>query len=203
MTDQEFWNDAFRTDPRHTMVPDHVVAHESATLPPGTAVDLGCGTGQNALELAHRGWRVTGVDWSDHAVFLAERAAWRAGVSVRFELGDARAWLSPEPFDLVVSTFALPVGGDAVAMLRNAARLVAPGGTLIVSEWDRSMAAHWGLRPCELHTAEAIATILTGFEVIAADTRRIEPMFDGDDPRARHGDWATISVVRARRPLSP
>lgn len=203
MTEREFWNDAYRSDPVHTMVPDVVVSAETEHLEPGTALDLGCGRGDNALALAKRGWQVTGIDWSEHAVFLAERAAWREGVTARFEVADARNWMGQHRFDLVISTFALPAGGDGVTILRNAARHVAPGGTLVVAEWDRSMAAHWGFRPCDLHTAEAIAAVLKGFEVPRAETRRVTELFVAEDPRATHGLWADLAVVHARRLLSP
>ena len=52
------------------------------TLEPGTALDLGCGTGTNAIELASRGWFVTGVDFSSLAIDNARRkAGWVSGVT--------------------------------------------------------------------------------------------------------------------------
>ncbi|MFI6499539.1 class I SAM-dependent methyltransferase [Nonomuraea typhae] len=56
----------------------------SGRLPPGRAVDLGCGTGANAIFLARHGFEVTGVDFATAALAKARRAAARAGVSVRF-----------------------------------------------------------------------------------------------------------------------
>jgi len=62
-------------------------------LPPGTALDIGCGTGDNALYLAERGWDVTGVDYVAKAIEkarakAAERDASAPG-SVRFDQADA------------------------------------------------------------------------------------------------------------------
>jgi methylase of polypeptide subunit release factors len=57
--DQGFWNDAYRQDPNQVMVVDHLLEQELGLLV-GTALDLGCGSGANALKLAERGWSVVG-----------------------------------------------------------------------------------------------------------------------------------------------
>jgi ubiquinone/menaquinone biosynthesis C-methylase UbiE len=49
-------------------------------------------------------------------------------------VADGAAWDSPTPFDLVVSTYALPGGDDSRRILRTASRVLTPGGTLIVAE---------------------------------------------------------------------
>lgn len=48
--------------------------------PPGRAIDIGCGTGTNAITLAEAGWQVTGVDFAPHAVKVARRKVNKAGV---------------------------------------------------------------------------------------------------------------------------
>jgi SAM-dependent methyltransferase len=57
-------------------------------LAPGRAVDLGCGTGANAIFLASHGFTVTGVDFSAVALAKAERAAADADVRVRLVRDD-------------------------------------------------------------------------------------------------------------------
>ena len=57
-------------------------------LPPGRALDLGCGTGTDSIYLAQHGWGVTGVDMVPEAVNIARRRAAAAGVEVDFVLGD-------------------------------------------------------------------------------------------------------------------
>jgi SAM-dependent methyltransferase len=64
-----------------------VVEGEHA-LRPGRALDLGCGTGRNAIYLARHGWQVTGVDMIERALETARRAAEQAGVAVRWIAGD-------------------------------------------------------------------------------------------------------------------
>jgi cyclopropane fatty-acyl-phospholipid synthase-like methyltransferase len=64
-----------------------VVAGEHR-LPPGKALDLGCGTGTNSIYLAQSGWDVTGVDFVPRAIRAAQRKAATAAVSPRFIVGD-------------------------------------------------------------------------------------------------------------------
>ncbi|MEV4895255.1 class I SAM-dependent methyltransferase, partial [Nonomuraea sp. NPDC055795] len=56
----------------------------SGRLAPGRAVDLGCGTGANAIFLARHGFEVTGLDFASAALAKARRNAARAGTGVRF-----------------------------------------------------------------------------------------------------------------------
>lgn len=58
-------------------------------LPPGRALDIGCGTGTETIYLASHGWEATGVDMVSRALTRARRKAAAAGVSPRFVEGDA------------------------------------------------------------------------------------------------------------------
>lgn len=197
MTEREFWNEAYRVNAAYTAVPDHIIATEIRDLPPGHALDLGCGTGANALMLAQAGWTVTGIDWSEQAVFLAERAAWKARVTARFSIADAATWNGTTPFDLVLIAFALPHDGHAASVIRNARKHLRPGGTLLIVEWAPSMGTTWNLESCAMHEPEAIMEMVPELTVAHSGTRRIEAMFAADDPRATHGQWAEIAFVRA------
>src|SRR5207245_1111401 len=55
---------------------------------PGRAVELGCGTGVNAVWLARHGFAVTAIDLSPRAIERARRRAAAAGVAVDFRVGD-------------------------------------------------------------------------------------------------------------------
>jgi SAM-dependent methyltransferase len=67
---------------------------------PCPMIELGCGTGANAVWLAARGFEVTAVDLSRLAITRAIRRAARAGVRVVFRTGDLRGWLGlGGPFD--------------------------------------------------------------------------------------------------------
>jgi methylase of polypeptide subunit release factors len=76
-------------------------------LPPGTALDLGCGEGGDAVWLALRGWQVTAVDVSPTALRRAGEHAAQAGVAdrvttERHELGRS---FPDGTYDLVCAAF--------------------------------------------------------------------------------------------------
>jgi SAM-dependent methyltransferase len=60
-----------------------------AALPAGTAIDIGCGTGDSAIYLAQHGWQVTGVDVSAKALEKARAKAAAQHVRVDFRRADA------------------------------------------------------------------------------------------------------------------
>ncbi|TJZ44131.1 class I SAM-dependent methyltransferase [Streptomyces piniterrae] len=73
-------------------VPDRdlvAVVEGEEKLPPGKALDLGCGNGRNSVYLARHGWRVTGVELIGHALAKARRTTAAAGVPVNLVQGDA------------------------------------------------------------------------------------------------------------------
>ena len=67
------------------------VVEGAQAMPPGRALDLGCGTGTNSLYLAHHGWDVTGVDFVPAAIERAQEKLSLAGSvsgSIQFLHGD-------------------------------------------------------------------------------------------------------------------
>lgn len=76
MMDAQFWDQRYRSrDQLFSGAPNGVLVTEVTGLPPGRALDVGCGEGADAIWLASRGWQVTAVDISRVAV---ERAAAQA-----------------------------------------------------------------------------------------------------------------------------
>ncbi|PIU05117.1 MULTISPECIES: metalloregulator ArsR/SmtB family transcription factor [Methylobacterium] len=105
--------------------------------PIGNLVDLGTGTGRMLGFLAPRAVRATGLD-SSHAMLSVARANLeRAGLSrVELRQGDIHAPPLPSgTFDLVVVHQVLHYLDDPARALREAARLVAPGGRLLVVDF--------------------------------------------------------------------
>ncbi|MEA2546032.1 MAG: hypothetical protein QOI09_1305 [Chloroflexota bacterium] len=107
-------------------------------LPPGRAVDLGCGTGSTAIYLAQHGFEATGIDFSAIALRTARKRAATLGMDrrVRFVEGDLTASAIPGVdglFDLVVDYGTLddldPAGRWAMATLIS--KLARPGALFL------------------------------------------------------------------------
>ena len=105
-------------------------------LEKGDALDLGCGTGTNAIELARHGWFVTGVDFVAQAIEQARRKAeWVSGVTfVEGDVTRLRDLGVDGPFDLVVDigcfhSVALRRRDDYA---REVARVARPGAVLLM-----------------------------------------------------------------------
>lgn len=111
--------------------PNPYLAKEVAGLPPGTALDAGCGTGADAVWLAERGWTTTGVDIAPSALAAAADRAARAGVSVDWVEADLTTWAPATTFDLVLTSYA-HAAMPQLELYRRIADWVAPGGTLLI-----------------------------------------------------------------------
>ncbi|MGW0331476.1 class I SAM-dependent methyltransferase [Streptomyces sp. NPDC003011] len=132
----EFWEARYQGGDRiWSGRPNLLLVREVSDLAPGSALDLGCGEGADAVWLASRGWRVTGVDVSRTALDRAAGHAADAGVGdrIRWERHELGVTFPEGSFDLVSAQFLQsPVPLDQDAVLARAAGAVAPGGTLLV-----------------------------------------------------------------------
>lgn len=92
------WDERYRSrDQLFSGNPNGVLVAEAAELPPGQALDVGCGEGGDALWLARRGWQVTAVDVSE--VALGRAAAAGADVAGRVSWARADLAVTPPPAD--------------------------------------------------------------------------------------------------------
>ncbi|MDT0436672.1 class I SAM-dependent methyltransferase [Streptomyces sp. NPDC005840] len=144
-----FWEKHYGgLDPRLGTRPNAVLTALLADLAPatGTALDLGCGHGGDALWLAGQGWEVTAVDVSRTALDRVAGAAAAAGVGdrVRPRRHDLGETFPEGTFDLVTATyFHTPVALAREDVLRRALRAVAPGGLLVVIEHASTAPWSW------------------------------------------------------------
>ncbi len=160
MSNEEFWEARYAEhDHVWSGKPNAILVQEIAGLEPGTALDLGCGEGADAIWLAERGWRVTAADISRNALQRAARHAEEAGVADRvdWQRHDLAASFPEGAYDLVTAMFLhTPAEGmPREAVLRSAAAAVAPGGVLFVAghagppPWDPGAHPHVHLPTAE------------------------------------------------------
>lgn len=113
--------------------PDESLAEwvEDGVVPPGRAVDLGCGNGRNAIFLARQGFRVEGIDSSARALEWAGERAAEAGVSVALTQANVLEWSTgPGAFDLVYDSgcFHHIAPHRRAGYVARVTRLLRPGG---------------------------------------------------------------------------
>jgi SAM-dependent methyltransferase len=107
-------------------------------LAPGRALDVGCGSGRDAVYLAKRGWQVTAVDLVDAAIARARQRAAQEGVAVEWITGDVSnlSALALKPGYTLVYDFGCIQGlpdaarGGAASGITE---LAAPGATLLLA----------------------------------------------------------------------
>lgn len=148
---QQFWEDHYGAKERiWSGRVNQQMAAIVADLPPGRALDLGCGEGGDAMWLAERGWQVVAVDISSTALQRASADATERGVAERisFEHHDLSETFPDGPFDLVSASFLQsPLPWDRAQLLRRAAAVVDHGGLLVIV--DHGAAPPWA--PAHVH----------------------------------------------------
>ena len=142
------------------------LAGSASSLPPGRALDLGCGEGGDAIWLAERGWSVTGVDISQVALARAKAAAAERSLEekVTWVRADLDAWAPEGSYDLVSACFfQSPITLSRHDIVRRVAAAIAPGGLLLVvghaSVPPWAVHRHEGGGPELLHAADEAAAL--------------------------------------------
>jgi 2-polyprenyl-3-methyl-5-hydroxy-6-metoxy-1,4-benzoquinol methylase len=135
------WNDIYTGDVTDCGDPDPLVLETIAGLPTrGRALDVGCGAGGLVLALARGGWEVTGIDIAANAIQAARKVMDRHGVEAQLHAADAATWQPTKQYDLITNCFALPnTKSGQLSAMRMMQQALAPGGTLILKDFDASM----------------------------------------------------------------
>jgi len=115
-------------------------------LKPGSRVlDLCCGHGRHTVELARRGYEVTGVDLSARALRRARREAREAGVDIRWQRCDMREISFQEEFDAVINMFTsfgyLESEEEDRRVLERVQAALRPGGRFLLDFINRERIA--------------------------------------------------------------
>lgn len=193
MHDQESWDEHY-AESKSNGRPKAALMSETSLLPKGTALDLGCGEGADAIWLARQGWRVTGMDLS--SVALDRAAAHGQGLGIRWLHKDITTWTPDTRFDLVTANYCHPEPGHRDETYRKAAAAVAPGGTLLVLAHhpDDRLGPNGFERPADMLFAPKDITALLderwSIDVCEARERPAGPHHDGT---------AIDTVVRATK----
>lgn len=175
--DTQHWDEMYRSRNQvFSGAPNRVLVTEVTDLPPGQALDVGCGEGADARWLARRGWQVTAVDISQTALQRAAAAA--TDITGRVTWTRIDLTITPPPagaFDLVSAQyFPLPHQPDHTA-LRGLLDAVAPGGTLLFASHDLadlSPRQEHGLDPSDYYRPDDIARLLDhDWTVLINETR--------------------------------
>jgi cyclopropane fatty-acyl-phospholipid synthase-like methyltransferase len=165
--------------------PEIVAMIESGQVPIGRALDLGCGTGTNAITLARQGFEVIGIDVSRRALALARRKVRAAQLAdrVRLERGDVtslRRWVPGDSAD-----FAFDIGCfhnlDAEARRRYASALTAvlkPGAIYMLYAFE-PQADRRGVAPDEI-------------AALFDPAYRLDTLRRGSDRHGRGSAWYTL-----------
>lgn len=154
------------------------------------ALDMACGTGTLAMNLADHGWEVVGYDASAAMLACARRKAADSDSDgqPRFLQGDMRQLgdaFAPASFDLITCTYDslnyLLTDDDFVACIRSVADVLAPGGLFVGDMNTRHFMEHdWGT--CDIQEHQGYTQICqSSFDPVASTSTMHLTGFLGDD----------------------
>ncbi len=172
---------------------DLVKAVEEGKLRKGRVVELGCGTGTNAVYLAQKGFDVTAIDIAPSAIALAEEKARKAGVKVRFLVADVLAPPRLEPFDLIFDRgcYHGVRGSNAAGYVETVRRLSRPGTLLLILAGNANEERSGG--PPRVEEEQICGDFAKWFDVVELR----ETHFDSADPAAK-GALAWFAILRRK-----
>ena len=129
----DFWRAA--VPPAATAEEVNFLLQELAVSPPARVLDLPSGFGRHSLGLASRGYRVTGIDISTHAIRVARDEATALGIDATFLLGDMRQPPPDAPYDAAFcfgNSFGYLTRSDMTRFVRNMFKAVRPGARWVI-----------------------------------------------------------------------
>ena len=194
------WNQSYSGDASDYAEPDPAMLDIIDTLEPGKALDIGCGAGGLVVALSQRGWQVTGIDIAEKAIEAAREIIHLRGVDADLRLADATTWKPTSLYDLITSSFALPGSeADRASVYHWIRHALAPGGTVLLKDFDSTMTRLEFLADEDLVTVDEFTEAFSGLHIIRAEVVET-PLHDHADA-SQHGEgpW-TAALLQARRP---
>jgi 2-polyprenyl-3-methyl-5-hydroxy-6-metoxy-1,4-benzoquinol methylase len=175
---EERWSQALAEHTGELRAPSSHLTDVFASVPPGVALDAGCGHGAESIWLAGHGWEVTGVDFSPTALEAARSISESLGSEIASRTswieGDLNVWTpESERYDLAVSLY-VHVPGSIENFVVRMAGAVKPGGTLF-------LVGHHPLDQNQVTAQDAIDALADyPWEIYVAEDRE-RPAGDGFD----------------------
>jgi SAM-dependent methyltransferase len=174
----------------------------AGSLPPGRALDLGCGEGGDAMWLAERGWHVTAVDISQTALDRAAADARARNLLQRidFQRHDLPRTFVEGVFDLVSAQFMHSmVEFDRPRLLRMAAETLSPGGTLLIV--DHAGPPPWASKLHHHHEFPSAGEVVASLDLDETEFERVRVEAVGREAIGPDGQVGTLTdnVIVLRR----
>ena len=174
----------------------------AGSLPPGRALDLGCGEGGDAMWLAERGWHVTAVDISQTALDRAAADARARNLLQRidFQRHDLPHTFVQGVFDLVSAQFMHSmVEFDRPRLLRMAAETLSPGGTLLIV--DHAGPPPWASKLHHHHEFPSAGEVVASLDLDETEFERVRVEAVGREAIGPDGQVGTLTdnVIVLRR----
>jgi SAM-dependent methyltransferase len=111
--------------------------------PASRILDMPCGVGRHSLELARRGFRITGVDRTDEYLKDAAAAARAEGLSIDWVRADMREFQAASPFDAALNVYTsfgyFTDPADDRRVVENFFRSLRPGGRILFEMIDKDL----------------------------------------------------------------
>ena len=164
------WEDAYKTVPPWDVgrpQPAFVELVRIGELNRGKVLDVGCGTGENALYLAEKGFAVIGVDLTNRAIAAARAKAAERKLKVDFREGNALSLdLKDSVFDSVIDSglFHTFPDDDRPVYALEIARVLAPRGKYFMLCFSDKEPTNWG-GPRRVTREEIESTFSSFFEI--------------------------------------
>ena len=167
---------------------------ESGAVKTGRALVLGCGAGMNAVYLASKGFKVTGVDVAPSALVFAEKRAVEAEVKVRWLVADALAVPDIGPFDFVFDRgcYHHVQKYNGAGFAQAVSRLTRAGALFLLLAGNANESRHYG--PPRVKQTKIVADFSSTFAIQAMHEMR----FEGRDPNRKGGPLAWSVLLRRR-----
>lgn len=180
------------------------LADVAESLPPGRALDLGCGEGGDAMWLAERGWHVTAVDISQTALDRAGADARERNLLERidFQRHDLSHTFPAGTYALVSAQFLHSmVEFDRPRLLRLAADTVTPGGTLLIV--DHGGPPPWASKLHHHHEFPSADEVVDSLNLDAGEWERVRVEAVEREASGPDGQIGTLTdnviILRRRR----